>query len=100
MKDEERDLKVVIHPSPFTLHPSSFLLHPCFWWSELESNQPFGFFRPALIRLSYPTTGCTLCFVLCTLISIRAFRYGLKLKVQSSKHGFRCAAFVRRAPCP
>jgi hypothetical protein len=25
------------------------------WWSELESNQPFGFFRPALIRLSYPT---------------------------------------------
>ena len=31
---------------------------PClrlFWRSELESNQPFGFFRPALIRLSYPT---------------------------------------------
>src|SRR5437660_1720919 len=26
-----------------------------FWWSELESNQPFGLFRPALIRLSYPT---------------------------------------------
>jgi hypothetical protein len=25
------------------------------WWSELESNQPFGFFRPALIHLSYPT---------------------------------------------
>ena len=25
------------------------------WRSELESNQPFGFFRPALIRLSYPT---------------------------------------------
>ena len=25
------------------------------WWSELESNQPFGLFRPALIRLSYPT---------------------------------------------
>ncbi len=27
------------------------------WWSELESNQPFGFFRPALIHLSYPTVG-------------------------------------------
>src|SRR5574341_131126 len=27
------------------------------WWSELESNQPFGLFRPALIRLSYPTVG-------------------------------------------
>ena len=27
------------------------------WRSELESNQPFGFFRPALIRLSYPTKG-------------------------------------------
>ena len=27
------------------------------WWSELESNQPFGFFKPALIRLSYPTKG-------------------------------------------
>lgn len=26
------------------------------WWSELESNQPFGLFRPALIHLSYPTT--------------------------------------------
>src|SRR6266446_5226575 len=25
------------------------------WWSELESNQPFGLFKPALIRLSYPT---------------------------------------------
>ena len=25
------------------------------WWSELELNQPFGLFRPALIRLSYPT---------------------------------------------
>ena len=25
------------------------------WRSELESNQPFGLFRPALIRLSYPT---------------------------------------------
>ena len=25
------------------------------WWSELESNQPFGNFRPALIHLSYPT---------------------------------------------
>jgi hypothetical protein len=24
-------------------------------WSELGSNQPFGFFRPALIPLSYPT---------------------------------------------
>ena len=24
------------------------------WWSELESNQPFGLFRPALIHLSYP----------------------------------------------
>src|SRR2546430_16958479 len=36
-------------------HPSSFLFHPCFWWSELELNQPFGLFRPALIHLSYPT---------------------------------------------
>ena len=26
-----------------------------FWRSELESNQPFGLFRPALILLSYPT---------------------------------------------
>ena len=25
------------------------------WWSELESNQPFELFRPALIHLSYPT---------------------------------------------
>ena len=25
------------------------------WRSELESNQPFGLFRPALIHLSYPT---------------------------------------------
>ncbi len=32
---------------------SSLIL--CFWWSELESNQPFGLFGPALIRLSYPT---------------------------------------------
>ena len=39
---------------PFT---SSFIPHPSslFRRSELESNQPFGFFRPALIRLSYPT---------------------------------------------
>jgi hypothetical protein len=36
-------------------HPSPFRLHPCTRWSELESNQPFGLFRPALIRLSYPT---------------------------------------------
>ena len=26
-----------------------------FFWSELELSQPLGFFRPALIRLSYPT---------------------------------------------
>src|SRR5688572_12761770 len=26
------------------------------WWSELDSNQPIGLFRPALIRLSYPTS--------------------------------------------
>ena len=26
-----------------------------FVWSELELSQPLGFFRPALIRLSYPT---------------------------------------------
>jgi hypothetical protein len=25
------------------------------WWSELDSNQPIGLFRPALIHLSYPT---------------------------------------------
>jgi hypothetical protein len=25
------------------------------WRSDLESNQPIGLFRPALIRLSYPT---------------------------------------------
>ena len=25
------------------------------WRSELESNQPLGFFKPTLIRLSYPT---------------------------------------------
>ncbi len=24
-------------------------------WSELDSNQPFGLFRPVLIHLSYPT---------------------------------------------
>jgi hypothetical protein len=30
---------------------------PClvFWWSELELNQPLGFFKPTLIHLSYPT---------------------------------------------
>src|SRR6266704_4367601 len=31
------------------------------WWSELESNQPFGLFRPALIRLSYPTRDIANC---------------------------------------
>jgi hypothetical protein len=38
-----------------TSAPSIELLGQSGWWSELESNQPFGFFRPALIRLSYPT---------------------------------------------
>lgn len=28
---------------------------PIKWWSELDSNQPVRFFRPALIHLSYPT---------------------------------------------
>lgn len=37
-------------------HRSAGMSHaPICWWSELESNQPFGLFRPALIRLSYPT---------------------------------------------
>src|SRR5688572_3978483 len=27
----------------------------CIWRSELESNQPLGFFKPTLIHLSYPT---------------------------------------------
>jgi hypothetical protein len=38
-------------------HPSAFILHPFAWRSELESNQPIGLFRPALIHLSYPTRG-------------------------------------------
>ena len=38
-----------------SFHPSAFRLHPSSWRSELESNQPIGFFRPALIHLSYPT---------------------------------------------
>jgi hypothetical protein len=29
--------------------------------SELESNQPLGFFRPALIHLSYPTKDIANC---------------------------------------
>jgi hypothetical protein len=48
MKDEEDGFGSRVHPS-------SFLIHPCLWWSELESNQPLGFFKPTLIRLSYPT---------------------------------------------
>ena len=42
--------------------PMSKVLSPVFdlglwtkWRSELESNQPLGFFKPTLIRLSYPT---------------------------------------------
>ena len=54
-----------------------------FWWSELELNQPLGFFRPALILLSYPTEEGTLCFVLCTLISTRTV--GSRIEAQSTK---------------
>jgi hypothetical protein len=68
MKDEEtrgrgdpetrRYHRVSASPCPrVPLHPSSFIPHPCFWRSELELNQPLGFFRPALIHLSYPTVG-------------------------------------------
>ena len=32
-----------------------------YWWSELESNQPLGFFKPTLIRLSYPTENIVDC---------------------------------------
>ena len=38
-----------------TLDFGHWTLDGGFWRSELESNQPLGFFRPALIRLSYPT---------------------------------------------
>ena len=40
---------------------TDFMLHPYCWWSELESNQPLGFFGPMLIRLSYPTQGIANC---------------------------------------
>src|SRR6266571_9212862 len=73
-------MKKATSRSSFILHPSAFILAlgaqgrtqtfnlwfvgPALrqlsysgerWWSELESNQPFGLFRPALIRLSYQT---------------------------------------------
>jgi hypothetical protein len=46
--------------------PSALIRHRCVWRSELESNQPLGFFRPALIRLSYPTR-----------IGVRSLAFGL-----------------------
>ena len=48
MKDEQNKVRI-------RFIPSSLRLHPYFWRSELESNQPLGFFKPTLIRLSYPT---------------------------------------------
>ena len=53
----------------------------------MESNQPFGFFRPALIRLSYPTEG--MCFVLRSLyfdfdLRPTATHQSSKYKVQST----------------
>src|SRR5688500_888153 len=42
----------------FILHPSAFILE---LRSELELNQPLGFFRPALILLSYPTREIAKC---------------------------------------
>ena len=73
MRDEKASAWDFVSSS-FILHPSSLIL----WWrSELESNQPFGFFGPALIRLSYPTLFWSLVFGLRSLYScffaLRAF---------------------------
>src|SRR5881296_796668 len=46
------------------------------WWSELESNQPFGLFRPALIRLSYPTQDIADCrFSIADLLNALGMRH-------------------------
>ena len=51
----KKQLHLIVHVSlpSFIVHHSEFIVES--WRSELESNQPFGLFRPALIRLSYPT---------------------------------------------
>src|SRR5947207_11028396 len=62
MNEDKTDLKKAI-PKPRSLlflfvlliRANPRLSAASVWWSELESNQPFGLFRPALIRLSYPT---------------------------------------------
>jgi hypothetical protein len=51
----------VLFPQP---DPASCCYHLLLIWSELESNQPFGLFRPALIRLSYPTRSIADCRLL------------------------------------
>ena len=53
------NLKIVVQWSPFSPHlPFSV---SAVWWSELESNQPLGFFKPTLIHLSYPTRDIANC---------------------------------------
>ena len=56
----EADAPLQLHgprQSPFCRDES----RPDKWWSELDSNQPFGLFRPALIHLSYPTVKKGIC---------------------------------------
>ncbi len=65
-----RDLVVAVPVSPchrVSVSPRLPVAASAFWWSELVSNQPIGFFRPALIHLSYPTSEWPLAFGLGSL---------------------------------
>src|SRR5215831_10211830 len=63
------------------------------WWSELESNQPFGLFRPALIHLSYPTRLIADC-----QFAIAELRRDLRIAPQSAIGIWQSA--ILEAPLP
>jgi hypothetical protein len=76
----------------------SLMCFPCFlppdFWSELESNQPLALFRPAIIRLSYPTNEhCQLPIFDCRLVISGQLVFG-------NRQLTRSGAFVRCAPFP
>ena len=69
------------------------------WWSELESNQPLGFFKPTLSRLSYPTLDIADC-----RFSIADFKLQTRFSIgnwhSTIGNVVRPSAFARYVPCP
>ena len=66
------------------------------WWSELESNQPLGFFKPTLIRLSYPTVT----FPIADLFMRDACGFSIGNWHSTIGNAVMLVAFARHAPFP